>query len=153
MIQHNQLSSNLIRVRTHKRLTQRESAAKCHINYTTYCKIEQGYYDTTLQLIITLSRGLEVNFFELMGIDVNMIPSYFCYEDQIVTEDKEVVRTYGIAVCSKASAMSCGIFVFHYSNLTTQVDELISLVNLMNQGELQLTHVEDVIEDYITLIG
>ena len=153
MIQHNQLSSNLIRIRTNKRLTRRESATKCHINYTTYCKIEQGCFDETLQLITALSRGLEVNFLELLGIDVNMIPSYSYYEKRIVMEDKKVVRTYGIAVCSKASAMACGKFVFHYSNLTTKKDELISLVNLMNQGELQLTHVEDVIEDYITLIG
>lgn len=152
MIQHNQLSTNLIRIRTAQKLTQREAAARCDINFNTYCKIEQGNFDETLQLITALSRGLEVNFLELIGIDVNMIPNYSCYEERIITEDNEVVRTYGIAVCSKASKTACGKFVFHYSNLTTQIDELISLVDLMNQGELQLTHVEDVIEDYITKI-
>jgi hypothetical protein len=43
----------------------------------------------------------------------------------------------------------CDTFIFHYSDLTTEKDELESLVDRMNQGQLQLVHVEDVIEDFL----
>ena len=150
MIPHNPFSSTLIKIRTAQKLTPREAAARCNLNYTAYCKIEQGEFDETLEVITALGRGLEVNFLELMGIDLNMIPFYSRYEKHITTEDKEVIRTYGIAVCCKADKTVGGTFTFHYSNLTTQVDELNSLVDWMNQGQLHLIHVEDVIEDYIT---
>lgn len=154
MTPYNQFLSNLIRIRTDKKLTSREFAARCHINYSAYRKIEQGIYDDTIGVFTALSDGLGVSFLELMGIDTNQIPRFSYYENRLVTEDMEEVRTYGIAVCSKTNMVQAenGTFTFHYSDLTTKKDELANLVDLMNREQLSLAHVEDVIEDFLAEI-
>lgn len=151
MTPHEQFISNLIRIRIDKNITKRETAARCRINYEKYEKIEQGECDITIGLLHSLSRGLDVNFFELMGIDVYQIPRFSCYESFPITEDMDEAHTYGIAVCCQATMIpaTCDTFTFLYSDLTAEKDALVSLVDLMNREQLGLIHVEDVIEDFL----
>ncbi len=151
MTPHEQFTSNLIRLRIDKNLTKREMAAQCRINYEKYEKIEHGECDITIGVLHALSDGLDVNFFELLGIDINQIPRFSCYESLLVTEDIDEVLTYGIAVCCQATMIlaACDTFAFLYSDLTTDKDALVSLVELMNRERLGLIHVEDVIEDFL----
>lgn len=151
MTPHEQFISNLIRIRTNKNITKRETAAQCRINYEKYEKIEQGKCDITIGTLHALSNGLDINFFELLGIDMYQIPRFSCYEGILVTEDMDEVPTYGIEVCCQANMIptECGTFTFLYSDLTTEKDALVSLVELMNREQLELIHVEDVIEDFL----
>jgi transcriptional regulator with XRE-family HTH domain len=151
MIPHKHFLTNLIRIRIDRRMTKRETAAQCRINYVEYDRIEQGKCNISVGVLYALSDGLGVNFFEIMGIDMYQIPKFSCYESRFVTEDMEEIRTYGIEVCCQTAMTrsECDTFIFHYSDLTTEKDELESLVDRMNQGQLQLVHVEDVIEDFL----
>ena len=151
MTPHEQFTSNLIRIRTDKNLTKRETAVLCRINYKEYGKIEQGECDITIGTLHALSNGLDINFFELLEIDMYQIPRFSCYESFLVTEDMDEALTYGIEVCCQANAnlTECNSFTFLYSDLTTEKDALVSLVELMNREQLELIHVEDVIEDYL----
>ena len=133
-------------------MTKCETAARCRINYVEYDNIEQGKCEITIGLLQALSDGLGVNFFELLGIDMNQIPRFSCYEGFLVTEDMDKARTYGIAVCCQANMnlTECGTFTFLYSDLSTEKDALVSLVELMNREQLELIHMEDVIEDFLS---
>lgn len=155
MTPYNQFASELIHIRTDRNLTQRQTAARCRMSLAAYSRIEQGECELTLDLLGALSCGLGVGFSKLMGIEPDQVPRFFCYENQIITEDAEEIHTWGIAVCSATNAVlsPSGTFIFYYSNLTTQKDALANLVDLMNRDHLELVHVEDVIEDFLTEIG
>lgn len=151
MTPYNRFLTNLIRIRTDRNLTQRETAAQCRINNTAYGRLEQGECEFTIGLLNEISDGLGANSTEFLKIDKNQIPMFSYYENCIVTEDMGEVRTWGIAVCSKTNTIlsESGTFTFYYSNLTTEKDDLVDLVDLMNREKLSLAHVEDVIMDFI----
>lgn len=83
-----------------------------------------------------------------LGIDLCQTPHFTCLEDTFITEDGRAIRTYGIAVhCYTKLPPPTDTLIFHYSNLTTEKEKLVKLIQLMHQEQLQLIHVEDVIED------
>ena len=147
-----QFPDHLFRIRQTQRMTRREAAARCRINDSEYAKIEQGERDITIGILDALSEGLGVNIFEYLGIDVFQIPQFSCIESVFITEDQVEIATWGIAVCCKPTSnpSKCNVFTFYYPDLTTEKEELLRLINLMNREQLQLIHVEDVIEDYLS---
>jgi hypothetical protein len=133
-------------------MTKRETATRCRIHYEKYEKIEQCQEELTIGILDALSEGLGVNIFEYLGIDVFQIPQFSCIESGFITEDQVEIATWGIEVCCKTTSnpSKCNVFTFYYPDLTTEKEELLRLIDLMNREQLQLIHVEDVIEDYLS---
>ena len=146
------LTNHLLKIRIEKNLSQRQAAAQCKIHYHAYCKIEQGDSDVTVGLVRALSDGLGVDLFALMGIDLNQVPLYTCYEGNRVADDGEVTCIYGVAVDSQSGGGLCDsrTFTFRYADITTEKEKLESLIDCMNREQLYLLHAEDVIEDFIS---
>ena len=147
-----QFPDHLIRIRQNQRITRREAAARCRINDLVYAKIEQGECEITIGILKALSEGLGVNIFEYMGIDVFQIPQFSCIESVFITEDQVEIAIWGLAICCKATMNSSSLdaFTFHYPDLSTDKEKLLSMIDLMNHEQLQLIHAEDVIEDYLS---
>ena len=100
-------------------------------------------------------QGFTENFFADYDLLFKKFESFELLEKLYYTFLQKISATLntrspsGIQISKFISKTTChGEF-----NHTTETDELISLVDLMSQSELQLTHTEDVIEDYITMIG
>lgn len=75
-----------------------------------------------------------VNFFHIVRIDMS------CYK---LTENEEETPGYGIEAVTDDMTVRC-------DGVTTDKTAMIKLVALCNDSELEICHLDDILEDYLT---
>ena len=60
---------HLQKLREKKKLSLRDLAANCDLDSSNISKIERGMFNITLATIVELSKGLELQPYELLKVD------------------------------------------------------------------------------------
>lgn len=145
------VSSNLKRIRTELHIPQEEAAFRCEISPRHYNSIENGRTNMSISTLDKLSRGLNVELSELVGIHKTEHTLIFtCIETEITDEDFDTVKTYGIEIEitqningeSKATIVTC-------EDISTDRLKVNKLVSLLNKLQPSIAHVGDVVEDFL----
>ena len=64
-------AENVSRIRANKRLSLRQVASKCEVDYASISRIENGKVNLTLTTLVQLSIGLEVHPKKLLDFEID----------------------------------------------------------------------------------
>lgn len=65
---------NLRKIRTKKKLSLADVAARCDIDKSNISKIENGHFNIQLNKIFELAKGLDVQPMDLLNFELNKSP-------------------------------------------------------------------------------
>lgn len=141
------IKSNLRRIRIAQNLTQEEAAFRCGISTRHYSTIENGEVNMSVSTLDKICDGLNVTPYELFGVHSDTQLKFTCVENSTHDEDGYSQKTYGIAVDFPAESAPKQTLIC--SDISADKAKLEILVSLLNKLQPSVTHIEDIIEDFL----
>jgi len=133
------LAKNLKDYRNLNGLNQINFSVDCGMNKDTLSLIERCKENVTLNTLHALAASMGTTVLELIAPKslYILIPSKF------KTEDGKRITTYGIGAMRGYEIVEC------YYNLTADYQKAKAFVTLCNDEELELCHLQEVVENFI----
>ena len=141
------IKSNLRRIRIAQNLTQEEAAFRCGISTRHYSTIENGEVNMSITTLDKLCEGLNVTPYELFGVHIDVPLKFTCIQTTISTEEDDARETYGIAIDFHSEIEQRQTLIC--ADISADKAKLELLVSLLNKLQPSVTHIEEIIEDFL----
>ena len=132
-----------VRVKEYRKdhnLNQLQFAQQCRITLEALKLIEDQRGDITFDTVQLLATQMGIELSDLLS---SPQITYFVIPEEMEV-DGEIHTTYGIgAICND-------VLVENISDVSTELNKIKNFVQLCNKENLSLTHLKDVVEDFLT---
>ena len=141
------IKSNLRRIRAALGLSQEEVALRCGISTRHYSTIENGDVNMSVSTLDKLCEGLNVTPYELFGVHIDVPLKFTCIQTTVRTEENDARETYGIAIDFPSESEQKQTLIC--ADVSADKSKVERLISLMNKLQPSVTHIEEIIEDFL----